>query len=51
MLLQSHPLRRMHVGQYQASSAMLGSLGDGNCYLNAVMWLALSMRQVEGLQT
>ena len=29
--MQSHPLCRMCFGQYQASSAALGGLGDGNC--------------------
>ena len=30
---QSHPLRRMRFGQYQASSAALGWLGDGDCHI------------------
>ena len=30
--IQSHPLHRTHFGQYQASSAALEWLGDGNCY-------------------
>ena len=32
-VMQSHPLRRMRFGQYQASSAALGWPGDGDCYL------------------
>ena len=31
--MQSHPLRRMHFFQYQASSAALRWLGYGDCYL------------------
>ena len=30
---QSHPLRRTRFSQYQASSAVLGWPGDGDCYL------------------
>ena len=33
VLVQSHPLRRTRFGQYQASSAVLGWPGDGECYL------------------
>ena len=31
--MQSHPLCTTHLGQYQASSAVLGWLGDGDCCL------------------
>ena len=31
--VQSHPLRRTHFTQYQASLAALGWLGNGDCYL------------------
>ena len=32
-VMQSYPLCRTHFGQYQASSAMLGWPGDGDCYI------------------
>ena len=31
-VMQSHSLCRTHFSQYQASSTVLGWLGDGNCY-------------------
>ena len=31
--MQSHPLRRMHFGQYQTSSAALEWPGDGDCHI------------------
>ena len=30
-VMRSHPLPRMHFGQYQATSAVLGWPGDGDC--------------------
>ena len=35
-VMQSHPLHRTCFGQYQASSAVLEWLGDGDCYCSAV---------------
>ena len=32
-VMSSRPLHSTHFSQYQASSAALGSLGDGDCYL------------------
>ena len=32
-VIQSHPMCRICFGQYQATSAALGWLGDGDCYL------------------
>ena len=32
-VIQSHPLCRICFGRYQASSAVLGRQGGGNCYL------------------
>ena len=32
-VMQNHPLHRMHFDQYQAPSAALEWLGDGECYL------------------
>ena len=45
-VMQSHPMHRTRLGQYQASSATLDWPGDGGLLShaqNAVRWLALSV--------
>ena len=52
-VMQSHPLCRTRFGQYQASSAVLGWPGDGDCYIMHRMCSGCSpfiQKSVETLQ-